>query len=240
MTTRAPHILVVDDHAEIRDLLGKYLERHGCRVSLAADGAAMRRSLRGSAIDLVVLDIMMPGEDGLALCRELRTGHATPVIFLTAMGEETDRVVGLELGADDYMVKPFNPRELLARIKAVLRRAHSLPPEPTPAPAGVLRFAGWRLAPARRELEDAAGVVTPLSSGEFALLKAFATHPQTVLSRDQLLDLTRGRAADIFDRSIDNQVRRLRLRIERDPRAPALIRTVRGAGYVFTPEVTRE
>ncbi len=240
MAGHAPHILVVDDHAEIRDLLGKYLERHGFRASLVADGQAMRRFLRGSAIDLVVLDVMMPVEDGLTLCRELRAERDTPVIFLTAMGEETDRVVGLELGADDYLVKPFNPRELLARIKAVLRRAHSLPPEPVPTPAGDLRFGPCRLSLARRELEDAAGIAIPLSGGEFALLKAFVAHPQMVLSRDQLLDLTRGRAANIFDRSIDNQIRRLRLRIEKDPQRPVLIKTVRGAGYVFTPEVTRE
>jgi two-component system OmpR family response regulator len=234
-----PHILVVDDHADIRELLGRYLVNHGLRVSTAADAAAARKVLKGAAIDLVVLDIMMPGEDGLALCRHLRESGGAPVILLTAMVEETDRVVGLEIGADDYVTKPFNPRELLARIKAVLRRAHSLPPSREPAGRGRVRFERWTLDLDRRDLVDDDGVVTPLSTGEFRLLAAFLEHPGRVLSRDQLLDLTRGRAAAPFDRSVDNQVSRLRRKLERDPASPTLIKTVWGGGYSFTARPER-
>jgi two-component system OmpR family response regulator len=234
-----PHILVVDDHEDIRKLLGRYLAEHGLRVATAADAAAARRALKGAAIDLVVLDIMMPGEDGLSLCRHLRETSCTPVILLTAMVEETDRVVGIEIGADDYMTKPFNPRELLARIKAVLRRAHSLPPSREPPGRGRIRFDRWTLDLDRRELVDEDGVVTPLSTGEFRLLAAFVEHPGRVLSREQLLDLTRGRAAAPFDRSVDNQVSRLRRKLERDPRNPILIKTVWGGGYSFTAKPER-
>jgi two-component system OmpR family response regulator len=189
-------------------------------------------------IDLVVLDIMMPGEDGLSLTRHLRENTGVPVILLTAMGEETDRIVGLEVGADDYLAKPFNPRELLARIKAVLRRSHALPRQRAEG-TGRLRFDGWVLDLTRRELIDEAGVALPLSSGEFRLLAVLLERPGIVLTRDQLLDLTRGRSAQPFDRSIDNQVSRLRKKIERDPRNPELIKTAWGDGYSFAGEVTR-
>ena len=232
-----PHILVVDDHRDIRDLLARYLAKHGLRVSTAADGVGLRRALKASAVDLVVLDIMMPGEDGLSLCRHLRETSGIPVILLTAMAEDTDRVVGLEIGADDYVTKPFNPRELLARIKAVLRRAKSLPPQAEAEPAERLRFGAWILDMAQRALLDEAGVVTPLSSGEFKLLSVLLARPGMVLSRDQLLDLTRGRAAKAFDRSIDNQVSRLRRKIEVDPKNPTLIKTVWGGGYSFVGKV---
>ena len=233
----SPHILVVDDHRDIRDLVGKYLAKHGLRVSTAEGGAAMRRLLKASAVDLVVLDVMMPGEDGLSLCRHLRETTDLPVILLTAMAEETDRVIGLEIGADDYVTKPFNPRELLARIKAVLRRAQSLPPQRRAAPASRLRFGPWTFDPARRELLDTEGTAVPLSTAEFQLLGAFLAHPNRVLSRDQLLDLTQGRAAKVFDRSIDNQVSRLRRKIEADPKKPVLIKTVWGGGYTLAAEV---
>ncbi|MCP4326848.1 MAG: response regulator [Alphaproteobacteria bacterium] len=235
----SPHILVVDDHRDIRDLLAKYLTKHGFRVTVAESGAAARRVLQGSAIDLVVLDVMMPGEDGLSLCRFLRESTDLPVILLTAMAEETDRVVGLEIGADDYVTKPFNPRELLARIKAVLRRAHSLPPQRAPLATNEIRFDRWTLDVDQRHLVGADGVVTPLSNGEFLLLSTFLARPNMVLSRDQLLDLTRGRAANAFDRSIDNQVSRLRRKIEADPKNPALVKTVWGGGYRFTATVER-
>ena len=233
------HILVVDDHREIRDLLARYLAKCGLRVSVAESAAKARRVLETSAIDLVVLDIMMPGEDGLSLCRQLRATTGVPVIMLTAMAEDTDRVIGLEIGADDYVVKPFNPRELLARIKAVLRRANSLPQQRAAPEGGIVRFERWQLNVGRRELTDEDGVGIPLSTSEFLLLRALLNHPKMVLSRDQLLDITRGRAANVFDRSIDNQVSRLRKKIEADPREPSLIKTVWGGGYMFTAEVER-
>ncbi len=235
----SPHILIVDDDREIRDLLGRFLQKHGCRVTTARDGREMRAALDDWSIDLIVLDLMLPGEDGLTLCRELRGRSAIPIIMLTAMGEETDRIVGLELGADDYLPKPFNPRELLARIKAVLRRARERA-ETLPAPDGqVARFAGWSLDLARRRLESPEGAVVSLTTGEFELLVAFIDHPQRVLSRDQLLDFTRGRSAAPFDRSVDIQVSRLRRKIEADSAAPELIKTVRSGGYMFTPPVER-
>jgi len=234
-----PHILVVDDHRDIRDLVGKYLAKHGLRVTVAEGGVAMRRALKASAVDLVVLDIMMPGEDGLSLCRHLRETTQLPVILLTAMAEDTDRVVGLEIGADDYLTKPFNPRELLARIKAVLRRTQSLPPQRRAAGSERLRFDRWTFDPNRREVIDRDGAAVPLSTAEARLLATFLDHPHMVLSRDQLLDLTQGRAAKVFDRSIDNQVSRLRRKIEADPKAPALIKTVWGGGYSFAAKVER-
>jgi two-component system, OmpR family, response regulator len=231
------HILVVDDHRDIRELLARYLARHGFRVTAAENAAAARRQLQASAIDLVVLDIMMPGEDGLSLCRHLRATGGVPVILLTAVTEETDRVVGLEIGADDYVTKPFNPRELLARIRAVLRRVHSLPPQRGRPSATRLRFDGWVLDTGRRELEGPDGVAVPLSTGEFLLLSAFIEHPRIVLTRDQLLDLTRSRDAVPFDRAIDNQVSRLRRKVEADPKRPLLIKTHWGGGYSFEAEV---
>ena len=220
------HILVVDDHKDIRDLLAKFLVKHGMRVTTAADTTEARRHLKAGAFDLLVLDIMMPGEDGISLCRSLREGSAPPIIFLTAVAEDTDRIVGLELGADDYVTKPFNPRELLARIRAVIRRAQSMP-QSRDAPSGEkLQFGQFIFDSDRRELIDGREVVTPLSYGEFLLLSAFLHRPNIVLTRDQLLDITRGRAANLFDRSIDNQVSRLRRKIEEDPKDPKIIQTI--------------
>ena len=238
--SRSPHLLIVDDDREIRDLVARFLTRHGFRVDTAADGREMDRLLSAGRFDLLVLDLMLPGEDGLSLCRRLRAESGLPIIFLTALGEETDRIVGLEMGADDYLGKPFNPRELLARVKAVLRRAEGLGRRPGDDTTGAtLTFDGWCLDQAKRELRTADGVLTPLSSGEFDLLLAFAEHPQRVLSRDQLLDLTKGRSAQPFDRSIDVQLSRLRRKIEADPKDPALIKTVRNEGYIFTARVVK-
>ncbi|GAB4069001.1 response regulator [Ancylobacter sonchi] len=232
-----PHIAVVDDNRDIRDLVGKYLQKHDYRVSLAENAVALRRLVERNAIDLVVLDIMMPGEDGLSLCRFLRETTQLPVIMLTAMAEETDRIVGLELGADDYLTKPFNPRELLARIKAVLRRVQSLPPQRAQIQAREVRFDRWLLNVGRRELVDQDGLSVPLSTAEFRLLSVFLDHAGLVLSRDQLLDLVVGRNAEPFDRAIDNRVSRLRKKIESDPKSPALIKTHWGGGYSFSAEV---
>lgn len=237
---RTPHILVVDDDREIRDLLGRFLVKHGLRVSTAADGRGMHAALAGNAIDLIVLDVMMPGEDGLTLTRNLRgEKNPLPIIMLTAMGEDTDRIVGLEMGADDYMPKPFNPRELLARIKAVLRRFEGAGIAPPTSDDGgdVVTFAGWTFDLSARELTGPMGDNVVLSGGEFELLQAFVRHPTRVLSRDQLLDIARGRNAQPFDRAIDVQVSRLRKKIELDPTKPAIIKTVRGGGYMFTPKV---
>ena len=235
-----PHILVVDDEREIREPLAKYLAKNGLRTSMAASAAEARTEMKTSAIDLVVLDIMMPGEDGLSLCRHLRETADVPVILLTAMVEDTDRVVGLEIGADDYVTKPFNPRELLARIRAVLRRAGAVPRPREAMETKRLRFAGWRLDVDRRELTGADGVAVPLSTAEFRLLTVFLQRPHIVLSREQLLDLTSGRAAEVFDRSIDNQVSRLRRKIEADPKEPKLVKTVWGGGYVFAADVEED
>jgi two-component system OmpR family response regulator len=233
------HILVVDDHSEIRDLLKRFLEQHGLRVSCARDGKEMKRLLEEREFDLLVLDLMMPGEDGLTLCRELRVKSSLPIIMLTAMGEETDRIIGLEMGADDYLAKPFNPRELLARIKAVMRRTQA---ETQPAAETLtrdLRFDRWLLDINRRELVDEDGVGLSLSTAEFDLLKVFLGRPQRVLSRDQLLDLARGREAVAFDRAIDTLVSRLRRKLERDPKNPELIKTIWGGGYMFSADVTQ-
>lgn len=239
----SPHILIVDDDREIRDLLARFLAKNDYRVSTAADGREMRKALSEWAIDLIILDLMLPGDDGLTLCRNLRAQSGMPVIMLTAKGDDVDRIVGLEMGADDYLAKPFNPRELLARIKAVLRRAGvgagGLSGGRRVESEGVLCFSGWRLDVERRELTSPDGVFVPLSGGEFGLLAALAGHPGRVLSRDQLLDLARGREAVAFDRSIDVQISRLRRKIEANPREPALIKTIRGGGYMFAPEVER-
>ncbi|HVR66330.1 MAG TPA: response regulator [Verrucomicrobiae bacterium] len=234
----SPHLLIVDDDREIRDLLSRFLAKHGYRVSTAKDAREARRILADARIDLGILDIMMPGEDGLSLCRDLRANSALPLIMLTAMGEETDRIVGLEVGADDYLPKPFNPRELLARIKAVLRRSGPALAEKEEKNEN-LQFAGWTLDTAQRRLTTPGGEAVELSTGEYDLLLAFLRHPQRVLNRDQLLDLARGRAAIPFDRSIDVQVMRLRRKIEADPKAPKIIATVRGGGYQFTPAVQK-
>lgn len=233
------HLLVVDDDADIRDLLSRFLRRHSFRVSSAKDGREMRQALDEWNIDLIILDRMLPGEDGLELCRDLRAKSRVPIIMLTVMGAETDRIIGLEMGADDYLVKPFHPHELLARVKAVLRRVSDLPLAEVEKHKGILRFAGWKLDTGRRRLEACDGVNIALSDGEFDLLIAFAEHPNRVLSREQLLDLARGRAPIPFDRSIDMQVGRLRRKIEIDSDEPALIKTVRGRGYMFTPDVER-
>jgi two-component system, OmpR family, response regulator len=232
-----PHILVVDDHRDIREPLAAYLRKHGMRVSQAADAAAARHSLAKHAIDLIVLDIMMPGEDGLSLCRHVRETHDMPVILLTAMADETDRIVGLEVGADDYVVKPFNPRELLARVKNVLRRANTLPKQRDATAAKRFAFDRWTLDTGRRELVGHDGIAVVLSTGEFRLLHALVQRPRLVLSRDQLLDLTSGRGAQLFDRSIDNQISRLRRKVERDPADPQLIKTIWGDGYQLAADV---
>ena len=232
-----PHIAIVDDHGDIRELVARYLQEHGYRVSAADSAAALRRLLQRHAPDLIVLDIMMPGEDGLSVCRHLRSTSNLPIILLTAVAEDTDRIIGLEMGADDYVTKPFNPRELLARIKAVLRRVNSLPPRQAGSRNRAIRFDRWTLEVGRRELVSGDGVAVPLSTAEFRLLSVLLDHPGLVLTRDQLLDLTVGRAADVYDRSIDNQVSRLRRKIEADPRNPVLIKTHWGGGYSFTAEV---
>lgn len=230
------HILIVDDNAEMRELVGRALRREGHRVSVAADGRAMRDALAASPVDLILLDLMLPGEDGLTLCRDLRATSAVPVIMLTAKGEELDRVLGLKMGADDYIPKPFSTLELLARVEAVLRRAHGSAP---PAEAAKrLRFAAWVLDLDRRELCSAEGLVVPLSTGEFNLLLALVERPRRVLSREQLLDLARGRSAVVFDRSIDTQVSRLRRKIEPDAKSPEIIKTVWGGGYMLAADVS--
>jgi two-component system OmpR family response regulator len=234
------HLLVVDDDREIRDLLSRFMKRQGFRVETAQDGREMRQALADWHIDLVILDRMLPGEDGLDLCRQIRAESRVPIIMLTVMGAETDRIVGLEMGADDYIAKPFHPHELLARVKAVLRRAGDLPAQKHEERVSSLQFAGWKLDPVRRRLESPDGINVALSDGEFDLLVAFAEHPQRVLSRDQLLDLSRGRAAVPFDRSVDVQVGRLRRKIEADPKDPEIIKTVRGGGYLFTLQVERQ
>ena len=235
-----PHLLLVDDEAAIREPLGQYLQRAGFRVSEAGNAADARKILAGSAIELVVLDIMMPGEDGLSLCRSIREQGELPVILLTARTEETDRIVGLEMGADDYVLKPFSPRELVARIKTILRRAGNGTARETQASASLYRFEGWTLSADDWTLSGPDEVAIPLSTADYRLLHAFVTHPRQVLSRDQLLDLTQGREAHAFDRSIDNQISRLRRKLEDDARSPTLIKTVWGVGYMFAADVARE
>ncbi|MCF7223527.1 response regulator [Marilutibacter chinensis] len=240
MSSRTDHVLVVDDDRDIRQMVGDYLRRNGLRVSLAADGREMRATLDTSDIDLIVLDVMMPGEDGLSLCRNLRAGkHKTvPVVLLTARDDETDRIIGLEMGADDYVSKPFSSRELLARISAVIRRTRMLPPNLQVSEASrLLGFGDWRLDTTARHLLDADGTVYPLSGAEFRLLRVFIDHPQRVLSRDQLLNLTQGRDAEMFDRSIDLLVSRLRQRLGDGAREQMYIKTVRSEGYVFSQPV---
>ncbi len=235
------HILVVDDHRDIRELLGSYLTKHGFQVTTAENGEQLRALLPTIAFDLIVLDLMMPGEDGLSLCRHIRDQEGPPVIMLTAMSEDADCVVGLEIGADDYVTKPFVPRVLLARIKAVLRRGRETPRETeseTQGEAGLYYFPPWTLDTHQRHLLHDNGVLVSLSTAEFRLLQVFIEHPQRVLSRDQLLTFTKGREADPFDRSIDNQVSRLRKKIEEDPQSPSLIKTVWGGGYLFSTQVT--
>ena len=231
-------VLIVDDDKEIRDLLADFLGQYNYRISLARDGNEMRKKIAKDDIDLIILDVMMPGDDGLTLCREIRARSTVPIIMLTAAGEETDRIIGLEMGADDYIAKPFNPRELLARIKAILRRSnengHQIQQEQRISKRS---FEGWRLDLATRALISPDGMEVSLSAGEYDLLVAFLENPQRVLSRDQLLDITKNRTAGPFDRSIDVQISRLRHKIEPEPKNPTLIKTVRGGGYLFTPVV---
>jgi two-component system OmpR family response regulator len=235
------HVLIVDDDRGIRELVGAYLEKNGMRVSLAANGREMRSVLESGAPDLIVLDLMMPGDDGLVLCRELRAGkfRAVPVVMLTARNEETDRIVGLEMGADDYLPKPFAVRELFARIRSVLRRTRMLPPGmEVSESAQLLAFGDWRLDTTARHLLDAEGTIVALSGAEYRLLRVFLDHPQRVLTRDQLLSLTQGRQADAFDRSIDLLVSRLRQRLRDEAREPRYIKTLRSEGYVFSAAVS--
>ncbi len=239
--TTAIRVLLVDDEASLRRPVAEYLTRQGFEVTEAADAAQARALLTGSSgaplPDLVLLDIMMPGEDGLSLCRHLIESRNLPVIFLTARGEATDRIVGLEIGADDYVVKPFEPRELVARIRSVLRRATR--PAATAQEDAHYEFEGWRLDPLKRKLSDPEGTVVPISSAEFRLLRAFLDHPRQVLDRDRLLDMVQGREAHLFDRAVDNQVSRLRRKMEPDSRDAKLIQTVWGGGYRLAADVRR-
>ncbi|MDH0739669.1 response regulator [Achromobacter spanius] len=234
------HVMIVDDDREIRELAGNFLKKNGLTVTLAADGRQMRSLLENLSVDLIVLDIMMPGDDGLVLCRELRSGkhRRIPILLLTARSDDMDRVLGLEMGADDYLVKPFVARELLARIKAILRRTRMLPPNfQVTEPGREIAFGDWRLDTTARHLLDESGTVVSLSGAEYRLLRVFLDHPQRVLNRDQLLNLTQGRDADSFGRSIDLLVSRLRQRLREDAREPRYIKTVRSEGYVFAAAV---
>jgi two-component system OmpR family response regulator len=239
MNAATETVLVVDDDAEIRALLSRYLGEQGYLVSAVSDGDAMWEALADMTPDIIVLDLMLPGSDGLSLCRDVRAKSDIPVIMLTARGDETDRIVGLELGADDYLPKPFSPRELLARMRTILRRARSTPGPKLPAGEPLhLRFAGWRLDTSERQLVSPRGIVVPLSGAEYRLLRVFLDHPQRVLSREQLMDLLHGREGDAFDRSIDVRVSRLRHRLGEDAREPGIIRTVRNEGYVLAASVS--
>ncbi|MNG76386.1 Transcriptional regulatory protein OmpR [compost metagenome] len=233
------HLLIVDDDVEVLDLLQKFLRQHGYEVDVARDGAGLWQALEQRVPDLVILDVMLPGDSGLVLCQRLLAQHQVAVIMLTAMGELSDRVVGLELGADDYLTKPFAARELLARVRAVLRRAGEVGGDTAGTPRTMLAFSGWQLDVLRRELRSPDDVMIPLSNGEFELLLVFAEHPRRVLSRQQLLDLARGESYDAYDRSVDVQVSRLRRKLERDSDAEPLIRTLRNVGYLFTATVVK-
>ena len=235
--THPRHILIVDDHREIRDALVKYLEKNGMRATSAADAVAMDAAMKVGHFDLVVLDVMMPGEDGLSVCRRLRAKSDIPILMLTALGAETDRIVGLEVGADDYLPKPFNPRELLARIKAILRRFDRAEVAGGSLAGHKLAFDRWVLDTDRRTLIEADGAEVSLTTAEFRLLTVFLERPRFVLSREQLLDLTSGRASQVFDRTIDNQISRLRRKVEVDPAKPVLIATVWGGGYSLSADV---
>lgn len=234
-----PHLLLVDDERSIREPLAQYLSRNGFRVTAVESAAEARTRLAANTIDLVVLDIMMPGEDGLSLCRHIREHGDLPVILLTAKSEETDRIVGLEMGADDYVLKPFSPRELVARIKAIFRRVATGGLRQHGPDSASYAFDTWVLKSGERTLVDSEGVVLPLSTAEYNLILAFVTRPNQVLSRDQLLDITQGREANPFDRAIDNQISRLRRKIEEDPKTPRLIKTVWGGGYTLAAEVRK-
>ncbi|WP_347901881.1 response regulator [Pseudomonas purpurea] len=233
-------LLIVDDDLEVLALLKKFFMQQGYAVEVATEGVSLWAAMERQVPDLIILDLMLPGENGLTLCQRLRQQYATPVIMLTAMGELSDRVVGLEMGADDYLSKPFDARELLARVRAVLRRAGESRPLAGEVPRPLIKFADWQLDLTRRELRSPDQVMIPLSAGEFDLLLVFVEHPQRILTREQLLDLARGRSHEAFDRSIDVQVSRLRRKLEYDTKRPEMIRTVRNGGYLFTPSVTRQ
>ena len=240
MDNTAPtQILLIDDEPTLREPLAEYLTGQGFAVTQSESAAAARASLTQMTPDIVLLDIMMPGEDGLSLCRHLVETRQLPVIFLTARGEPTDRIVGLELGADDYIVKPFEPRELVARIRTVLRRVMRGGQSRSDSDDWQYGFEGWLLDPLKRKLTDPEGVTVPVSTAEFRLLRAFLDSPRAVLDRDRLLDLVQGRTAHLFDRAIDNQISRLRRKIETDTRNPQFIQTVRGGGYRFAASVKR-
>jgi two-component system OmpR family response regulator len=238
MNTPQDHILVVDDDPEIRHLLKGYLEKNGYQITTAAEGAGMWMALDQSRIDLIVLDLMLPGTDGLELCRNLRARSRIPVIMLTARGDEMDRILGLEMGADDYLAKPFSSRELLARIKVVLRRVRDLPVDPLADTPDRLAFSGWSLDTRTQNLTSPDGLVIPLSNAEYRLLQVLLSHPNRALTRDQLLDLTQGRDGGPFDRSIDVLIGRLRRRLGDDAKQPELIKTVRGRGYLLASKVS--
>ena len=238
--TKKSTILIVDDDQEIRDLLSRFLEQHGYRALVAQNGREMETTFKRQQVDAIILDIMLPGKSGLTLCQEVRQSSSVPIIMLTAVTEDVDRILGLEMGADDYISKPFNPRELLARIKAVLRRTQGANDLVSiKAKSEIYYFADWSLDKAKRRLISPDQVEISLSSGEYDLLLAFLNRPQQVLSRDLLLDITKNREAGPFDRSIDIQISRLRQKIEVDPKSPHLIKTVRGGGYVLTAEVSK-
>ncbi len=236
--TDPPHILLIDDEPSLREPLAEYLVGQGFAVTEAGDAAKARTLMRDQRFAILLLDIMMPGEDGLSLCRYVAAQSETPVILLTAKGEAMDRIIGLEIGADDYVVKPFDPRELVARIKTVLRRAARVPQPEEDAVQG-FEFDGWRLDTVKRRLIDPDGALVPISTAEFKLLQVFCEHAGHVLNRDQLLDLAHGREAHLFDRAIDNQISRLRKKVEADNRTPRLIKTVWGGGYTLAARVRR-
>lgn len=235
------HLLIVDDHRNIREPLAEFIRKHGYRVSQAANGQEAFAVLRREEIDLVILDILMPGESGLDVCRRIRETIGTPVILLTAVSDDMDKIIGLEMGADDYVTKPFNPRELVARIKGVLRRANALPRTYSKLEAGSIRFGDWLLNTNTQTLTNdrVPDQTTELSSIEFRLLTTFLRHPRILMTRDQLLDHVSNRTATVFDRSIDNQVSRLRRKIETDPKKPRYIKTVWGGGYLFSCDVVK-
>lgn len=239
LLTPEAHVLVVEDDGEMRNLIAKFLRQNGYRATGARDGREMWETLANAAVDLILLDVMLPGQSGLDLTRALRAKTQVPIIMVTARGDETDRVLGLELGADDYIPKPFSRPELLARIRAVLRRAQGNEQRASGLVADRLLFAGWALDTRRRELTAPDGVAVDLSGGEYDLLLAFCEHAQRVLSRDQLLDLARNRVSDALDRTVDVMVSRLRRKMEPTEESPTIIKTIRGAGYMFVPAVAR-
>ncbi len=237
--TLVSKLLIVDDDVEILDLLKRFFVRHAYEVEVAGDGVSMWAAIKNQRPDIIILDVMLPGEGGLSLCQKIRTESNTPVVMLTAMSEVSDRIIGLELGADDYLTKPFDPRELLARLRSVQRRTSDQPVRAADKSHPLILFGAWQFDLTRRELRSAQGVMVPLSGGEFDLLRVFVEHPQRILTREQLLDLARGHTHEAFDRSIDVQVSRLRRKIEPDSKRPDIIRTVRNGGYIFTADVSR-